>query len=219
MNLQDGITSAEHAPLIRAVSARTLAHVTVALAAIVLAHLLDGWTYRNVRVENIYSEDWGRMLRVMGFLPLWFMAAIALWLHERPATWRRPLMLALSPALAGLAAELLKLLLRRERPNAHDGLYYFRPFTERTFSTGGLALPSSHAVVAFGAAAILSRLFPRARTIWWALAWGCGLTRVAAGAHFVSDVVVAAIVGWLVGAGVWKWLSRSKAATQEATCP
>jgi membrane-associated phospholipid phosphatase len=195
---------------------RALARVMVALAAIVMAHLLDGWTYSNLRIADIYSEDWGRMLRVMGFLPLWFTAALALWLHERPAAGRRPLVLALSPTLAGAAAEVLKLLLRRERPNAHEGLYYFRPFTERTFSTGGLALPSSHALVAFGAAAILSRLFPRARLVWWALAWGCGFSRVAAGAHFLSDVVVAAVVGWLVGAGVWKWLLRSKAATQEA---
>jgi membrane-associated phospholipid phosphatase len=188
--------------------ARVLTWLIVASALIVLAHLLDGWAYQNIRVDNIYSRDWGRLLRVLGFLPLWFVAALALWLEQRPRAGKRPLMLVLSPGLAGLAAEILKLLLRRERPNAHDGLYHFRPFTERTFSTGGLALPSSHALVAFGAAAILSRIFPRAWPVWWALAWGCGLSRVAAGAHFLSDIVVAAIVGWLVGAGVWHFFAR-----------
>ena len=66
-------------------------------------------------------------------------------------------------------------------------------------------MPSSHALVAFGAAAVLSRIYPRARIIWWGLAWGCGLSRVAAGAHFLSDVVAAAVIGWLAGWLVWRW--------------
>lgn len=175
----------------------------IALVAIVVAHALDGWMYHHFRVDDVYGEDWGRMLRVMGFLPLWFAAAIALRLEERPARTRRPWLIALTPAVAGLAGELLKLLLRRERPAVLDGRYSFRPFDERTLSSSGLALPSSHAIVAFGAAAILSRIFPRAWPVWWALAWGCALTRVAAGAHFLSDVVVSAVVGWAIGAAAW----------------
>ncbi len=185
----------------------------VGAIAIVIAHLLDPWMYRHVRLENIYSEDWGRLLRVLGYLPLWLVLAFALWLHERPRAWRRPAALALSPALAGIAGELLKLLLRRERPGAHEGLYYFRPFSERTFSSSGLALPSSHAVVAFGAAAILSRLFPRAAIVWWVLAWGCALSRVAAGAHFLSDVVVSAVVGWIAGSLVWRFIAQRQDST------
>jgi membrane-associated phospholipid phosphatase len=187
---------------------RGVQRLVFASAALVLAFLLDSWVYQNLRMADIYSHDWGRMLRVLGFLPLWMIAAIALWLQERPAAARRPLALFLSPAFGGLAAEVLKLILRRERPGAHNGEYYFRPVTERTFSTSGLALPSSHALVAFGAAAILSQLFPRAWIVWWALAWGCGLSRMAAGAHFFSDVMVAAIVGWIVGRLVGKWLLK-----------
>ncbi|MEX2281563.1 MAG: phosphatase PAP2 family protein [Gemmatimonadota bacterium] len=183
---------------------RPLTVAIVGAVGIVIAHLLDPWVFRQVRIENIYSEDWGRLLRVLGYLPLWLVLAFALWLQEVPRGWRRPAALAMSPVIAGIAGELLKLLLRRERPGAHEGLYYFRPFSERTFSTSGLALPSSHAVVAFGAAAILSRLFPRAWIIWWALAWGCAFTRVAAGAHFLSDVIVSALVGWLAGWLTWR---------------
>lgn len=189
----------------------------VVAVAIALAHILDGWAYQNFRVEDVYGHDWGRMLRVMGFLPLWLVAAFALWLHERHDPTGRPLLLALSPALAGLAGELLKLILRRERPGAHDGMYHFRPFDERTFSSSGLAMPSSHAVVAFGAAAILSRIFPRAWLVWWALAWGCALTRVAAGAHFLSDVVVSAVVGWATAAGLWALYQKRRAHGLRAT--
>ncbi|HSJ13405.1 MAG TPA: phosphatase PAP2 family protein [Longimicrobiales bacterium] len=183
----------------------------IALAAVAGAHLLDRVAFEYLRLDGIYGEDWGRLLRVMGFLPLWLMVGLAVVIEERAN--RRSLLrsrgalLFWSATLGGIAAELLKLVFRRLRPGEH-GLYDFRPFAERTFSTGGLALPSSHALVAFGAAALLARAFPRARWIWWSLAWGCGLSRVAAGAHFLSDIVVAAVIGWLIGRWVWSWRIR-----------
>ena len=177
----------------------------VALGAIIVAHLLDPWMYAHFHFENIYNEDWGRMLRVMGYLPLWFAAALALALQDRKERgyWRAA-MLALAPAITGLAGEVLKLVFRRERPGAHEGHYFIRPYGDRPFSTSGLALPSSHAIVAFGAAAILSRLFPRAAPVWWTLAWGCALSRVAAGAHFLSDVVVSAVAAAVIVAELWR---------------
>jgi membrane-associated phospholipid phosphatase len=182
--------------------------IAIAVIAIVTAHVLDGAVFRHVRIDGVHDRDWGRMLRVMGFLPLWLFAGAALMLHEGTPlrrAWRsRGGLLIAAASLGGIAAELLKLVFRRLRPGEF-GEYVFRPFTERTFSTGGLGLPSSHALVAFGAAAILSRMFPRAWVVWWTLAWGCSFTRVAAGAHFFSDVVVAAVVGWAVGALVWRW--------------
>ncbi|MFN7456396.1 MAG: phosphatase PAP2 family protein, partial [Gemmatimonas sp.] len=48
----------------------------------------------------------------------------------------------------------------------------------------------------------LARLFPRARWVFYALAAGCGLTRVMATAHFLSDTVVAACVAWGVVAAL-----------------
>lgn len=191
----------------------------VAVIAIAVAHLIDGVAYRLFVFDDIYGEDWGRMLRVMGFVPLWLAAAGALVLHDAPAAavsrwsqWARGTLLVAAVAAAGIVGELLKLVLRRERPWAHDGEYVFRSFAERPFSSGGLAWPSSHAVVAFGAAAMLSRLFPRARLIWWGLAWGCGLTRVADRAHFVSDVVTSAVVAWLVVAAIWQLHARRRPA-------
>jgi membrane-associated phospholipid phosphatase len=188
--------------------------LALAALALVLAHLLDGAAFRHVRLEDVYQEDWGRLLRVMGFVPTWLLAAAALALHDATPLRRlhraRAGLLILAPALAGGAAELVKLAVRRLRPG-ELGEYVFRPWTERTWSTGGLGLASSHAAVAFGAATVLSRMFPHARAVWWALAWGCAFTRVAAGAHFLSDVVAAAVLGWLVGVGLWRGLGHAGA--------
>ena len=191
----------------------------IAVLLLIAAHLLDGWFYAHVVNERVYEEDWGRLLRVMGYAPTWVVAAAALVLHDWPLrtadrvmpAFRRGLLLVGGVAAGGIAAELLKLLFRRERPRAHEGEYFFRAFSDRPLHSGGLALPSSHALVAFAAAAVLARLFPRAAPVWYLLAFGCGLTRVAAQAHFLSDIVMAGVVAWLVVAGLWRWLDARAA--------
>lgn len=184
----------------------------IATVAIAGAHLVDGWFYANYVLPEVYEDDWGRLLRIIGYFPTWVLAASALvltdWPRGRPGrripAFHRGLLLFGGVAAGGIAAEILKLLFRRERPRAHDGEYFFRSFADRPFHSGGLALPSSHALVAFAAAAMLSRLFPRAAPVWYLLAVGCGMTRVAAQAHFVSDIAVAAVIGWLVVALIWR---------------
>lgn len=192
---------------------RTWLKFTLIAASIVVASLLlDGWAYENIVYEGVHEEDWGRMLRVMGFAPLWLLAGLALIANDWPRRARGALYPALmrgwlliaSVAASGIVGELLKLVFRRERPRAHAGEYFFRSFTERPLHSGGLALPSTHAIVAFGAAVMLSRLFPRGRVIWYGLAIGCGLTRVMLQAHFVSDIAVAGLVAWAVGAWLWR---------------
>ncbi len=181
--------------------------VIIAVVATIVAHLLDPWAWQHLRNPEVHERDWGRALRVMGFLPLWLLLAAALWLHTD--NFRRAAWLAFTPALGGLIAEVIKLLVRRERPNLHDGAYVFRPFADQLLSSKAMGVPSSHALVAFAAAWLLCRYYPRASVIWVALATGCALTRVLAGAHFVSDVVVAAAVAWLLVGMVWHRTSLS----------
>lgn len=172
------------------------------VTAIVVAHLLDDWAWLHLVDPEVYEHDRGRLLRVVGYYPIWIAMGLALWLHTRDR--RRALLLGMVPGIGGLAAEVFKLLLRRERPGPHDGEYFFRSFSERTFSTSGLALPSSHALVAFSGAFILCKLYPRAWPVWVALGAGCALTRVQAHAHFLSDVVTAAVAAWFVVEGCWR---------------
>ncbi len=178
--------------------------LAITLMAVLVATAADPWVYLNVHDPRVYDRDWGRLLRVMGFLGTWLALAIAVRSLEGgdparvPRARRRANLLFWSAAAGGAAAELLKLVLRRERPGLHDGLYGFRPFDDRTWSTSGLAFPSSHTMVAFAGAAMLARLYPRARWVGYVLAAGCALTRVTSRAHFASDVALGAGAGWLV---------------------
>jgi membrane-associated phospholipid phosphatase len=178
----------------------------IAVAVVALSMLADGWVAHHVRYGRVYETDWGRMLRNFGYLPFWLLAAIALALEDRDSRewWRRAALLAAAPTLAGIVGELLKILVRRQRPPDDGSGYAFRAFSDHPFSSRGIGFPSSHAVVAFGAAAMLSRLFPRARVVWYAAAVGCAISRLLAHAHYFSDVVAGAVIGIAAAAFVWR---------------
>jgi membrane-associated phospholipid phosphatase len=179
-----------------------------AATLVLVASLADSWAYTHLFAPGVDSHDWGRLLRVLGFLPLWWVLGIAARLSSFSSGGRRgAVLLMAAPTVAGALDEILKLLVRRERPGPNAGEYVFRSFTDRPFSTRGLGMPSSHTIVAFAAATILSRLWPRARPIWYGLAAGCGLTRVMSRAHFLSDAVAGALAGWAVGILLWRAFS------------
>ena len=179
----------------------------IAVALIALSMLADGWVAEHVRYGRVYETDWGRMLRNFGYLPFWLVAALALALNDRQsrAWWRRGSLLAAAPTAAGIVGELLKILVRRMRPPDVGTAYAFRAYSDHPLSSRGLGFPSSHAVVAFGAAAILARLFPRAKYVWYAAAIGCAVSRLLAHAHYSSDVVAGACIGIAVAAMIWEY--------------
>jgi membrane-associated phospholipid phosphatase len=182
------------------------------VVSFIVAQLTDSWTFHHFTYPAIYDRPWGRILRLAGYAPLWALIALAFVLHDwkprlRVTLWRashRGLLLLGAVALAGLAAEVLKLTLRRERPGLTDGAHIVRPWADHPFSSAQLGLPSSEAAVAFAAAAILARVFPESRGLWYGVAVGCALTRVVGGAHFMSDVVLGALVGYVVSVSLWQ---------------
>jgi len=204
---------------------RAAAALAVTLAFLLVPLPLDHWTYVHAFRPGLYDLDWARLLRLVGWWPTWVLAALALWLHRRVVdaalARRRALLLALTPAVSALVCEALKLLIRRERPDTAAGVWVFRPWSEHTFSTAGLATPSSHTMVAFAAATLAARLFPRLRWVLYALAWGCAATRILAHAHYLSDVTFGAVLGWAVGWAIWiEWGdARVKGAADRPSAP
>ena len=175
------------------------------VGAVALAHVADPLAWRFLRLERVNDTDWGRLLRSAGYLPTWGLAALVLWRHRPESAAQRVAAryVLLSALAGGVVAEQLKLLIRRGRPDPERFAYTFRAFTEAPFSTRGLGLPSSHTLVAFAGAAAMGVLFPRTRWIWFAFAAGCALTRVLALGHFLSDVTLAACLGW----GIAQWVA------------
>ena len=117
--------------------------------------------------------------------------------------------------LAGIVGTVIRVVPGRLRPNgilpdntANEGqnLWEFcRTLTRQPhlpwFSVGGgdLAFPSGHATLAFASAAALSYLSPRGRWLFLTIATGTALSRVVMQAHFYSDVIFGAALGYTVG--------------------
>ncbi|MGE0760944.1 MAG: phosphatase PAP2 family protein [Pirellulaceae bacterium] len=126
---------------------------------------------------------------------------------------------------AGLAADLVKLCVARQRPRHFD----FSLSVSDTFagwlpvfgSSDGVGLssrfqsfPSAHTAVAVAMALGLARIYPHGRVLFAVLAVMAAGQRIESGAHFLSDTLVGAALGACVywscqrSALVNRWLAR-----------
>lgn len=185
--------------------------VLVSLLDFPLLHALTNADEHGRVDRSFETEDWYAMLRVVGSLWTWIVAGLALALLDR--SLRRAIPVLAAPLVAGFIAELLKLVLARERPVDNgiiqDGFYHFRiPFSG--FVDGSnLGLPSSHTAVAFGGMTALALIKPRLTPLCLLLALGCGLSRMLTGAHFATDVLLGAAVGILAARWIMSAAPRS----------
>jgi len=108
--------------------------------------------------------------------------------------------LAASLIASGFIAPILKYSVGRERPSDSASPYRFHPFTNHN------SFPSGHTTQAFAVATVIASHYPT----WWvqALAYGSaglvGYCRVEQNAHWSSDVVAGALIGWSVARSVVK---------------
>jgi membrane-associated phospholipid phosphatase len=198
---------------------------TAILLGFGVALLLDRTVYLHFHIQDSDIQDWYRLLRVGGYLPYWLLVALAWMLMDRDAiqtegvrrALARGFLLSASVVSSGILAEVLKLLIRRERPGLHAGYYFFRPWWEGPLDSTGLGLPSSHAAVAFAATWALCLLYPRATPVWLLVGLGCGVSRLLDRAHFLSDVYLAAVLSFLCVRLYWRWLAGELPRRQDSS--
>ncbi|MFG0307425.1 MAG: phosphatase PAP2 family protein [Phycisphaerales bacterium JB040] len=187
-------------------------HAAALLAGFAGAFALATLYDRDITHALFYSDSqdlwWRLAMKHVGHLLTWAGVGLLAWIVVRD--WRWPASLVGAPVLGGGLAELLKLLIGRERP-VRDGViqndaeYVWRPLFDAFRDGSNLGLPSSHAATAFAGAAMLAILLRRNPSGWsaplTALAYlgaaACAVSRVLAGAHFATDVVLGALVGIL----------------------
>ncbi len=171
----------------------------IGVAALALDVTLAGWARDGVfpgavrkicGLSELFSHGLGvvMIVIVIGVLDPWHRYAI-------------PRILAAALG-AGLAANVLKLLVARVRPHHVDfglvdrGLETFGGW----FPLGGnpsweQGFPSSHMATAAGLAIVLSAFYPRGRWLFPAIAALAGMQRVLEQSHFASDVLWGAAIG------------------------
>jgi len=117
-----------------------------------------------------------------------------LFAFARPTLRRHLVPLVLATAVGGLAVFAIKVAVDRPRPPSH-----FAALGVEVKAPDGVppdrSFPSGHAQTAFAAAVYLSLLFPRGAAAFLALAALVGLSRIALGVHYPSDVLAGAALG------------------------
>ena len=106
---------------------------------------------------------------------------------------------------AGVIAKIIKICVGRFRPVFFEafGMTGFRPFSlEWAFNS----MPSGHTTATFAGLIMAGMLSPKIKPVTWTLATIVGLSRVAAGAHWPTDVILGAFIG-MVAADVVKYLA------------
>jgi membrane-associated phospholipid phosphatase len=120
---------------------------------------------------------------------------------------------------AGLAANGLKLLIARTRPNGFNYLgdvwtTFGAWFPGSSAGSVGQSFPSAHTATAFGLAAGLAWLYPRGRWLFFTFAVLVGCQRIQSGMHYLSDVLAGAALGSLIALAFYKcgllpgWMDR-----------
>jgi undecaprenyl-diphosphatase len=137
-------------------------------------------------------------------IPTGAAIALALGLRKRHAGFRNSAAYGLIASTIGfvfvsiggawLIANLAKNIIGRARPRLFDtmGPLEFKLFA---FDSHYAALPSGHATNIFAFATVIGMLWPRGRLLLYTLAAWIAASRVLIGEHYVTDVVLGAILG------------------------
>lgn len=194
-----------------------LAWGAVAVDAVLARHvqkeILPGDLVRVLHWSEIFAHGGGVALVLFGA-----------WLLD-PSRRRCLVRVAAAAYGAGLLANGVKLLIARSRPDemaqgpgALDTFGPWLPFLpgrlEEPWGHAVQSFPSGHAATAVAFALTLGTVYPRGRWLFLFFAGLASFQRMAAGAHFLSDVLAGAALGCLVvalwgdGAPGGNWLSR-----------
>jgi undecaprenyl-diphosphatase len=110
---------------------------------------------------------------------------------------------ALSAGCANLLLVLLKRRIRRARPCERGRPVAFQVNPLHWFPSDRFSFPSGHALNAFAIGSVVAFSFPVLAAPVLALAASVAASRVVLGLHWLSDVLVGAVVGGLIGTSVW----------------
>jgi undecaprenyl-diphosphatase len=124
------------------------------------------------------------------------LTSLFLW-TENKRRWIFPLWLCFG--VSAFISFILKATIQRLRPFQTGIVSILPKLIEESHSIWNFSFPSSHSMLAFCAVPLLSEQFPRLKKWFIAFAVLIAFSRMYLGLHFLSDVLVGAFIGYLIG--------------------
>jgi undecaprenyl-diphosphatase len=182
--------------------------VIAAIAIIAAFHFDDAVRDFIVQHQNPTMRKFMRNVSLFGDWPSHLVLGLLLlgvaWRRQSKKWMRIFLSMLVAMAIAGVAGTVIKRSIPRARPSVKSELRWGGP----RFSTKYHAFPSGHVVASTAFFGVL--VFARRR-----VGLAClpipiliGTSRMYLGAHYLSDVVCAAVLGILCAALVWRFVAR-----------
>jgi len=129
------------------------------------------------------------------------LTALFLW-RENKRRWIFPLWASLG--LSAMISFFLKITIQRARPFQLGLVQLIASLQEASYAIWNFSFPSFQTMLVFSAIPILSHQFPKLKKFWIAFAVLVGFSRLYFGVHFVSDVLVGGVIGYLIGISIVK---------------
>ncbi len=160
-------------------------------------------------LRNVYLNDlfFGVTFISSGIIIFFLLTSLFLW-KEHKRRWVFPLWLTLF--ISVVVSFIIKFLIKRLRPFQQGIVSTPEIILNTGYSVWNFSLPSFHAMLGFCAIPLLSKEFRKTKIIWIFFACLIGLSRVYFGIHFLSDVIIGGVLGYLIGIFIIKLEIKKK---------
>ncbi len=172
--------------------------------AVILSFVFDDLIVQNIsKLRNVFADEvfLGITFISSEIIIFFFLTTLFLW-QEHKRKWIFPLWLTLG--LSAIIGFLLKIAVQRLRPFQQDLVSIPEVFISKSYEIWNFSFPSFQAMLVFCTLPILSKKFPKIKWAWIIFAFLVAFSRVYFGLHFLSDVIVGGILGYLIGVLVIK---------------
>ena len=162
-------------------------------------------SFENIRNYLLTDLFMGITYVSSGVIIFFILTSLFLW-KEHKRKYILPLWFTL--ALSVIVSFFLKIAIQRPRPYQMGVVSSLLEGASHTI--WNFSFPSFQAMLAFCAIPILSKEFPKLKNIWVIFAVLIAISRVYLGVHFMSDVLVGGLIGYLLGVFVLKYEKKTR---------
>jgi membrane-associated phospholipid phosphatase len=141
-----------------------------------------------------------RLIEQFGQVASAVVIGLLIWTLDPPRRRVIPAM-AITLISTALLATAIKHMVGRSRPETGHAAEFRGPSTAADAERE--SFPSAHTAAAVAMAVVLSSLYPRGRRVFWGLAIFCGVLRYVNNAHWPSDVLGGATLGYVTASALW----------------